>query len=454
MNITQEQVSPVQARLNVAVDEADYKDKVKAKLKEIGRTHTMPGFRAGHVPYDTLFRRMGKAVTSDVINDVVYEAVVNFIKENALDVLGQPMAADVKEVKTEGPQLFSFDVALFPALKVAPDKSMTVPYYEVEVSEKMIDEQDLAMRKRAGKQKPGEQMEKDAVVKGAIMQLNDDGTVNQNEGAIQMTNGIVFPLYFKDGEQTAKFDGCKPGDRIVFNPFKASGGDAGEIASMLGIDKSIAPDIKGDFEMNVSEIIVNEPAELGQEYYDTVFGKDKIHDEKEYREAVKNLIAQDLRNESNRFFRMVFDQQFFKDNAGVELPDSLLTRMFFSEAENPEETYQKQRKNVRNEILKMELARRFDIQVQEQELIDAMGQVVARQFAQYGMEPLEPKVLAQVAEEQLKDKQKRESIYRQVSDNKLYQKIYEAVTLDTKKVPLEEFQKLAADFFAEAQKEQ
>ena len=97
MKITKEEISPVDVRLTVAIEENDYKDDVTKKLKELGRTHSIPGFRKGHVPFGELKRRFGKQMTSDVINDTVYRAVVDFITENNLPVMGHPVPVEIKE---------------------------------------------------------------------------------------------------------------------------------------------------------------------------------------------------------------------------------------------------------------------------------------------------------------------------------------------------------------------
>ena len=106
-------------------------------------------------------------MTSDVINQVVYEAVLKYIEENKLNVLGAPLPVEIKELdlKNQKDFTFEYDLALAPALDITVDKSVEIPYYEIEVSDKMIDEQDQAFRKRFGAQVPGETFEADALVK-------------------------------------------------------------------------------------------------------------------------------------------------------------------------------------------------------------------------------------------------------------------------------------------------
>lgn len=439
MKISKEELSPVELRLTVAVDENDYKDEVTKKLKELGRTHVIPGFRKGHVPFGELKRRFGKQVATDVLNDVVYRAIIDYIKENNLRVMGHPLPVEVKEVALEGNQQFAYDVALLPTLDIKLDKDFHFPFYDITVSDEMIDEQDKAFRKRFGKQQPGEKMEEDAVVKGAIMQLNADGEINTNEGAIQMTNGIVFPLYFKDKEQTAKFADCKPGDKVVFNPWAATGGDAAEIASMLGIDKSIAADMKDNFEMTVSEIIVNIPAELGEEFYKQVFGEDKVHNEEEYRAEVKKMIEGELSSNSHIYFRNKLEEELMAKYADMVLPKETIKKIFFADAEDPEAAFEANRKFIQHEVIESNLVDAFGIKVDEAEMLDLAKFMTSRQFAQYGLQGIDDEILTKYAKEQLENKETRNRIFDQVLTSKLYSAIENAITLDHEAKTLDEF---------------
>lgn len=446
MKITKEEISPVDVRLSVAIDENDYKDEVTKKLKELGRTHQLPGFRKGHVPFGELKRRFGKQMAADVVNDTVYRAVVDYITENNLPVMGHPLPVEVKEVVEEGPQEFKYDLALIPQLDgIKPSADDHYPFYEIEVTEEMIDEQDKSMRKRFGKQEPGPEMTEDGVVKGTLMQLSEDGSVNTNDGAIQVTDGIVFPLYFKDKEETAKFAGKKPGDKVVFNPWKAAGGDAGELASMLHVDKAIAGDVKSDFEMTISEIIVAVPAELGDEYYKMVFGEDKVHNEEEYRAAIKDMISAELSQNSHILFRNQFDNAMMEKYGDMTLPAETIKKLFFADAENPDEAFKAQEKGIKHEIIENNLMKALDIKLEENELLDMAKAITARQFAQYGMAGIDDEIINRYAKEQLQKAEVRQQLAQQALSSKLYNAIEATVSLDKKSVSLDDFKKIAQE---------
>ena len=451
MNITAQNTDAVSMRLTVTVDENDYKDKVTEDLKKIGKTHQIPGFRKGHITLPDLRRRFGKQVTSDVINQVVYEGVMKYIEDNKLNVLGQPMPVEVKELDFNNKEFtFEYDLALAPNLNIKLDKETKIPYYEITVSDEMVKEQDQAFRKRFGAQVPGETVEPDALVKGAIMELNEDGTVKEGDDAIQVVSGIVAPMYFQDKEEAAKFDGKKVGDKVVFNPRKASGDNITELASMLNIDKERTAAVNGDFEMAISEIIVVRPAELGEEFYAQVFGKDKVHNEEEYLAAVKEMIANELSGNSEMIFRLSARKELMAKYGNMELPEAILKKWLISRndeklnEQNIDGEFSKMRPDLEWQLIKEDVARELGVKIEEADLKSFAKVTAARQFAQYGMTNMADDVVEKYAENLLEDKNYRGRLIEQVGDIKLFGAIENAITLDKHQVSLDEFKEIAS----------
>ncbi|MBD5255961.1 MAG: trigger factor [Barnesiella sp.] len=449
MNISTKNLDAVSLRLTVEVSENDYKDKVKEELKKIGRTHQIPGFRKGHVSLTDLQRRFGRQVTSDVINHVVFEAVIGYIEENKLNVLGQPMPVEIKELdlKNQKDFTFEYDLALAPALDIVINKDITMPYYEIQVSDEMINEQDAAFCKRFGAQVPGEEFEPDALVKGSIMELNEDGTIKEGEDAIQVVNGIVAPMYFLDKEEAAKFEGKKVGDKVVFNPRKAADGNAVELSSMLNIDKDRVASVNGDFEMAISEIIVVRPAEHNEEFYTNVFGKDKVKTEEEYRQAVKELIEGELKNNSEMAFRFTARKELMAKYGNMELPAEILKKWLISRdadlnAENIDERFDAMTDDLKWQLIKEQVAKVLDVKIEEDDLLEFAKGLAARQFAQYGMTNMDEETLTGYAKNILEDKKYRGKLIEQVGDVKLFHALQNAITLDVKKVSLDEFKEI------------
>lgn len=451
MNVTLQNTDAVSARLTVSVEENDYKEKVLADLKKIGRNNQIPGFRKGHVAIAELQRRFGRQVTSDVINELVYDAVTNYIRDNKLNILGAPVPVEVKELdlKNQKDFTFEFDLALAPELNIKVDKDEKIPYYNIEVSDEMLNEQDTAFRKRFGSQVPGEEVEPDALVKGAIMQLNEDGSVKEGDDAIQVVSGILAPMYFVDKDEAAKFTGKKVGDKVVFNPRKAAGDNVTELASMLNIDKNRTAEVQGDFEMSISEIIVVRPAEDGEEFYTNVFGKDRVHNADEYRAALKDMIATELKGNSDMIFSFSA-RKFFLDKYGnMELPAAVLKRWLISRNEalnedNIDEEYSKMENDLKWQLIKERIAEMLEVKIEEADLMAQAKLLAARQFAQYGMTNMDDETITNFAKNILDDKNYRGRLIEQVGDAKFYSALKQAVTLEESTVSLDEFKEIAS----------
>ena len=451
MNVSMEKIDNVSARLIVSVVENDYQEKVTKEIKQIGRTHTIPGFRKGHVPFGELNRRFGKQIASDVINQEVYEAVSNYIRDNKLGILGEPLPVEVQELdlKNQKDYTFQYEIGLAPEININLDKNTHIPFYPIEISQEMIDEQDKNFRERFGSQVPGEEVDAKALVKGSIMELNEDGSIKEGEDAIQVTSGIVAPMYFKSKEESDKFLGKKVGDKVVFNPYNTCEGNAAELASMLQVDKDKAGEIKGNFEFAIAEIIVVKPADLNQEYFDGLFGKDKVTSEEAYFAEIKKMISSQISGNSDMLFRIQTEKQLVEQYGNVELPETFLKKWLVARndgftAESIDAEFEKMIPSLKWQLIKDRIAAVAEIKIEEADVMAHAKALAANQFAQYVMTNMDDDTLTDYAKRILADKNYRPRIIEEVGDIKLFDAIKEKVTLDVKEISLEEFKEIAS----------
>ncbi len=451
MNVNYAKIDDVNGRLTVTVEESDYADKVKKQLKEIGKNRPEPGFRPGHTPEGLLRKKYGTAVKYDVINREVGDAVYNYIRENNIRVLGNPVPEKEDQFDINADTFtFNFKVGVAPEIDTHVDKDLHVPFYTIKVSDEMIDEQSNNLRRRLGKQVPGEQTEPDALVKGVLRELNEEGAVK--EDGIVVENGIVAPAYFSSEDQRKLFEGKKVGDKVVFNPYATAEGtqnpDA-EVSSMLNIDKNEAAAHKGDFEMEIKEIIVVRPADLDQEFFDHVFGKDKVHNEEEYRKAMAEMLAAQLRNDS--FYRFTIDAKdaIMKAVGDFELPDAVLKDYLVQAdnnvtAETVDQEYAAMRPQLEWQIVRDEVADKLQIKVEEEDLLNTARALARQQFAQYGMGNVPDDMLDKYAREIMNDRKFRDQLFGQTLEQKLFRGIEASVTVDPREVTVKEFNALFA----------
>ena len=450
MNLSFEKIGDVAGKLTVNVEENDYKAKVNAELKKIGATHNIPGFRKGHINIDQLRRRFGKDVMSDVINETVYHAVIDYIKENKINILGQPLPEKVVAVNMDQKDYtFAYEVGLAPELNIEIDKNVTLPYYTIDITDQMLEDQNKSLRERFGAQVPGEEVDNKAVIKGTIMELNADGTVKESEDAIQVINGIVAPFYFKNKEEEQKFIGKKLNDKVVFNPYNSCEGNVAELSSMLNIDKDKAADVKGDFEMVITEIIVVKPAEHNQEFFDNVFGRDKVHNDEEYNQALKEMISNSFRGTTDYYFNTITRDYFVdKYGADMKLPEDFLIKWLTYT--NPEaakdadmkKEYAEMLPSLKWQIISDRIADQLKVSIDNDDVLARAKFIARQQFNQYGIYNIDEETVTDTAKRILADKNYSRRIAEEVSELKLFAVIREAVTIDLKTVSFEEFSKM------------
>lgn len=446
MNVNYEKLDDVHGIITVTIEEKDYADKVKKQLKEISKNRPEPGFRPGHTPEGLLRKKYGDAVKYDIINQTVGDAVYEYIRENNLHVLGNPIPQpenkfDIKDTDFT----MKFKVGIAPEIDTHLNKDLHIPYYTIQVDDSMIERQDTALRRRFGKQEPGDVTDPTALVKGELLELNEDGTVK--EDGVKVENGILSIEYIQDEDQKKLFEDKHPGDTVRFNPAATCKGNVTELSSMLNIDKSEADAHHGDFDMNIKEIIVLKPAEHDQEFFDNVFGKDKVHNEEEYRKALSDMISTQLQADSNYRFSIDAKDALVNALGEITLPDDVLKEFLKQQNEaltdeNIEEEYVKIRPQLIWELLREAVASQLGIEVTEEDLLANARMFTAQQFAQYGMGNIPADLLEKYAKDMLKDKKMREQVYTFSVDNKLYQGVKEQATCDDKSVTVDEFNAL------------
>lgn len=446
MKVEFRKLDNVNGELTVTLEEKDYSDKVKKQLKEIGKNRPEPGFRAGHVPMGMLEKKYGAAVKYDVVNRLIGDAVYDYIRDNNMRVLGQPVADKDNELKDgETEFTFKFKVGLAPDIDAKVGKDMKIPYYTISVTDEMVDQEITALRKRFGVQGPGEETEPDAVIKGVISELNPDGSVK--EDGIVVDNGILAPIHFTNDEQKKLFEGKHPGDVVVFNPANSCNSNVTEMSSMLNIDKADVENHQGDFNFEIKEIIVLKPAELDQEFFDNAVGKDKAHNVEELKTAVKDLIKDQLKGESD--YRFTFDARNVIMNSvgNVQLPEEVLKNFLMMQnkqltPENIDEEFKNIRAQLVWDLTKDEIVKNFNIEVSEDDILNQARVAVYQQLSQYGPASLTEGILDHYAQEVMKDPKNRDTFERNALNKKIYDTIKENVTLDNKELSLEEFKKL------------
>lgn len=445
MNVSHSNIDNMNAVISIEIEKADYAEKVKKSLRSYGERANIPGFRRGHVPFGMLVKMFGKSVKAEEINRLVSESLYNYINDNKLNILGEPMTAEDQtiDLDTDDNFTFKFDIALAPEINVTLDKKVKVPYYTIAVTDEMVAKQDEMFRQRQGKQVVVDAVtEERDLIKGSMIEL-ENGVAK--EGGIVVESSILSPAYIKAEKE--KFEGVKVGDKVVFNPALASGDSVGELASMLNIDREVAGDVKNDFEMTITEVTHLQPAEHDQEFFDGIFGKDVVKSEEEYTAKVREMITMQLAPESEYRFGIDARKAIEKAVGEIALPAEFLKRWLVATndkytAENIDEDYSKMEADLKWHLIKETIAKNNEVKVSEEDLKALAMSVTRQQFAQYGMSNVPDDILENYSMEMLKNKDSRAQMIDRATETKIQEVIKKAVKLDKKEISTEEFGKL------------
>ena len=451
MNVSYEQIDAVNGMLTVELKREDFASDVNKEVAQMGVRHPLKGFRPGKAPKSLLMKFYGPSVTADVVDRMVGRAVYDYIRENKLHVLGEPLPnEDTKvDIMKDEEMTFKYDLGLAPAIELKLNKRINVPYYNIEVTDQMVDDAIAHDRKRLGTLVDGEVSDKESMLRGSMVELDADG--NDKADGIKVERTVISARYMNDEDEAAKFVGVKVGDTFTFNPYKAYDGNAAELQGLLNIDRNVAAEMKSDFRVTIEEIKVNQEAEMNEEFFKGVLGVEtEVKDEAAFREAVREMIQRANVPESN--YRFTVDaQRILTEKAGeLQLPEEFLKRFLKlrreqGEKENAEvtdEEAQRMFKQLRWQLVKDYLAEQLGIKVEKEDIDTAAFIFAQEQLSQYGIYNAPEDLVRQQAERYMQDDRAREAIQEHAIDNKFYAAVREAVKVNEKNISVEDFRKL------------
>ena len=448
MNVTRKDIDKLNAIITVKVEKADYEEKVEKSLRAYRKKANFPGFRPGMVPMSLVKKMYGKAVLGEEINKVLSDALFTYIKDNNLNVLGEPLPNETEQQNidfdTQEEFEFLFDIALAPEVTTTLTAKDKVPYYEVSVDEKMVNDQIDMFSRRFGQYIQVDTVEENDILKGTMIEM-ENGAVK--EGGIKVEDATLSPIHMKEDAQKQLFLSAQKEGDVVFNPQVAFGGSEVEIASLLKMKKEEVKELNADFTFHIEGITRYQQAEINQALFDKVYGEGAVADEAAFRTKVSEGIANDLKQEGAYRFGIDAKALLMKKNQKVEFPEDFLKRWLLATNEKmTQETLDKDFPAMLDELkwqlIKDKLAADNEIKVEENEVEEYAKYVAKMQFAQYGITGVEDDILANYAKEMMKKQDQVRGMLERVLENKVFELIKGMVKLENKTITMEQLQEL------------
>jgi len=449
MKITFDCADKINGLLTMTVEPADYQEQVEKTLKSYRKKAQVPGFRPGMVPMGLIKKQYGTAVKVDEVNKLMGEKLYEYIRENKIQMLGEPLPNEEKQVpqdfEKDGELTFVFDIAVAPEFKAELTGRDKVDYYTITVDDKLIDQQVEMYASQGGEFVKAEVFSGNDTITGDLRELDKKG--NTKEGGITTEGGMVMPAYIKAEDQKKLFEGAKVGDIITFNPKKAYPDNDAEVAALLKVDKEQVKDLKADFSYQITEIRHFQPAEVNQALFDRVFGEGTVKDEKAFREKIAEMLKAQLVSNSDYKFMLDVRSHMEKKVGKLEFPEALLKRVMIQNnqdkgADYVEKNFEGSIKELKWHLIKEQIVAAQNIKVEDEDLKAVAKDAIRQQFAQYGMSNVPEDVLENYAAEQLKKRENLDNFVDRAVDVKLTEALKKVVKLNEKEVSLDEFNKL------------
>lgn len=442
MNITKEQIDELNAIVKIALSPEDYQPKFEKAIKDYAKKVNIPGFRPGKVPAGIIKKMYGKSILADEVNRLLYDSIYDYIENEKIEILGNPIPKNDTEVNWDNPSTmeFNYRLGLAPKFEVKLSADKTFDYYTIKLDDEMVNGELKSLRERYGKIGQAEISQEDDMLMGEFEQLDADGNVV--DGGIKKTS-TIFIRRVEDDATKKLLIGLKKGDSIILDPHKIWT-DVATLARMLGVDDKIAKDINSKFKFTVNDISRIEPAELNQELFDKVYGEGKITSEEQLREKIVEEIKSLYSYQSeSKFFNDVVENLMNEIN--FELPDEFLKTWMLTVSEKPitpeqlESDYPSYKKGLKWQLIENKIVKDYNLQVSSEELLDFTKQYFKEQFMSYGHFSVTDEELNQTAIKVLQNQEEARKLYDQILVKKMKELFKKTFKLVEKELPQKEF---------------
>jgi trigger factor len=442
LDITLDKKSSTEASVKIKLNEADYQPKVDEKIKEYRKKVQLKGFRPGKVPATLIKKMYGTSILVDEINHIVSHALTDYIRDNKIQLLAEPMpnTEKAKDIDWENQKEFEFEyeIGFVEEFSYDVSKRKKVTAYEITVDEKIVDEAIENVQKQFGKMENPEAAEAGDMLFGQLKAVEGD-----------FDEQVVLPIEEIEESAQKQFIGAKKEDTIKFD-LRKTFKDEAALASVLNKSEEEVKELNGEFELSVKNVNRSVAAELNQELFDKVFGEGEVSSEEEFKNKVKETIAENYKRESDAMLsRHIVDK--FVDLTKIDLPDEFLKNSLKRSNEKItdevlEREYPIYVRDLKWSLISNKIAADNEIKVEHAEVLDKTKAMIQEQLGASGLAGQLGDQLDAFADNYLQGEngQNYQRMFDQVRSDKILEFVKEKINITTEEVDVEKFKEIAS----------
>jgi len=441
MNISKKDINALTAELSITLAPQDYESKVENAIKKVQKQVSMPGFRPGKVPVSLVKKQHGKSILVDEINKILNETLYNYINENKIEILGNPMPKEDSKIDFDSQVewTFNYELGLTPQFDLKLDDSHSFEYNVVKIDDELVEKYIKDVKRNYGKPSNPDVAEAKDVLYIDIVELDADNNVVPG-GIFKSTSIGIDRL--KNEAAKAKLIGVKKEDKIIINANELYD-SAVDKSIYLAIDKEVAENFNSNLQLTIRNIARMEDAELNQELFDKLYGAGTINSETEFRDKIKSELAVLFSQDTDRKFVETVEKTLV-EKLNIALPDDFLKRWLMAVNEKPltkeqlEAEYPSYAKSMQWKLIENKIIKNNNIAVTLDEAKEEASNYVRSQFARYGQTPEDTEV-AKIVDSILKKEQEAQKIFEGLYSKKVLDVLKTSCKLETKEVSYNEF---------------
>lgn len=440
MDITINKKDSANASIKIILNEADYQPNVEQKIKEYGKKANIKGFRPGKVPAAYIKKMYGKSILVEEINQLLTKSLNDYIRENDLQILGEPLPNQEKAeaIDWDHPKEFEFeyDLGLVDEFELKLDNKLKIDKYVIEVDKKVMKDTMDNLKQQYGETESVDESAAEDTLEGTIISSDE-----------MLQEKVVLPLTDLNKKSQKKFTGLKKDDvvKFVINEIFES-----DDAKSRFLGQQVSEDVQPDAEyaFKVTEIKRTKPAEVNQELFDKVFGKDAVKSEEEFDAKIKETISENYNRETENLLNRDL-QNILVEKTKIDLPDEFLKKWLLLSnqgkitQEQIDKEYDLYTKDLRWNLIKNKIAEqnKDNLKVEHEDVINHTKNLIKQQLG--GMVEQMGDSLDSFANNYLQGEkgENYRKVFEELLNIKVMEHVKSQISINEKKVDLDGFKK-------------